>query len=591
MASIISSFLLSELYFFSSKGVDFPNYFLYVENFLYDDIQVTNNQGLFYYYLNAVTILLRESQLNSVNSVNFINSTIQLTNFLFYVIGTIGLFKILRNFNYKKQSIYLSLSIMHFLPKIIEMRVLLKPEILAFAFLPWIIIGLDQYFYNNKRKSLILSLFPLSILLTSKGSVAGMVAMFLLLKYFKKINKNNIKELLIILIVFISILLGIGYENYNYTKKSFFEVTTTENYDNVAELEFVYNLNFWDFYFSPELGSHNDSFIGITLLDTFGDYYKVNISSPDNYFSYYQTNLFKDKTVFDGFEYGLFLRQYVSLFLAIIFYILIFTYFSKNIKVSVFILSPIIGFTILLLNSLGFPDRNFDPTKGDTLKVSYYAFFIALSFVFLLCEFFKKHPYLLKVLPIFFLVCFLFLLGFPKTDYSSINENIDTKIELSIFCTPLTTIFENSSPSDCGDIVKKSCEYNLYSNYAQNIQPEQVPDGFTRVYREDTVLGEIVPNSELQRFIEEGGYSITPVLDKDELKYINTSETLTLIKNGELMDTNSVAQCKILFSQGYLPYNNIPVNSNGVPFINLFVGIFSLYSFYSISKTQKNLVN
>ena len=131
VVSIVSSFLLSELYFFSSKGVDFPNYFLYIESFLYDDIQVTNNQGLLYYYSNVVTILLRESQLNSVNSVNFINSTIQLTNFLFYVVGTIGLFKLLSKFNYKKQSIYLSLSLMHFLPKIIEMRVLLKPEILV----------------------------------------------------------------------------------------------------------------------------------------------------------------------------------------------------------------------------------------------------------------------------------------------------------------------------------------------------------------------------------------------------------------------------------------------------------------------------
>ena len=592
VVSIISSFLLSELYFFSSKGVDFPDYFLYVESFLYDDIQVSNNQGLFYYYSNVVTILLRESQLNSVNSVNFINSTIQLTNFLFYVIGTIGIFKLLSKFNYKKQSIYLSLSLMHFLPKIIEMRVLLKPEILVFAFLPWIVIGIDQFFYNNKRKSLIFSLFPLSILLTSKGSVAGMVTIFLLLKYFKNINKNNIKELLIVFIILISILLGVGYENYDYTDKNFFEVTTTENYDNVAELEFIYNLNFWDFYFSPELGSHNDSFLGITLLDTFGDYYKVNINSPDNYFSYYQMNLFKDKTVIDGFEYGLFLRQHVSLLLAIIFYIFIFIYFSKNIKISAFILSPIIGFTILLLNSLGFPDRNFDPTKGDTLKVSYYAFFIALSFVFLLCELFKKYPNLLKVLPVLFFVCFLFLLGFPKTDYSNINENIDTKIELSLFCKPLTMIFENSSSSDCDNIVKKSCEYNLYSNYAQNIQPEPVPDGFTRVYREDTVLGEIVPNSELQRFIEEGGYSVTPVLDKDELKYINNSETLKLIKNGILMDTNSVDECQNLLSQGYRPYNDVPSRSNRIPFVNLIVGIFSLYSFYSISKTQKiNLVD
>ena len=185
------------------------------------------------------------------------------------------------------------------------MRVLLKPEILVFTFLPWIVLGMDEYFYENKRKSLVLSLFPLSLLLTSKGSVSGMVIIFLLLKYLKKINKNNVKELLIIFFILLLVLLGVGFENYNYTDKNFFEVTTTPNYDNVAELGFIYNLNFWDFYFSPVLGSHNDSFIGITLLDTFGDYYKVNINSPDNYFSYYQLNLFEDKTIVDGFEYGL----------------------------------------------------------------------------------------------------------------------------------------------------------------------------------------------------------------------------------------------------------------------------------------------
>ena len=105
-----------------------------------------------------------------------------------------------------------------------------------------------------------------------------------------------------------------------------------------------------------------------------------------------------------------------------------------------------------------------------------------------------------------------------------------------------------------------------------------MPGGFTRVYREDTVLGEIVPNSELQRFIEEGGYSISLVLGKDELKYINNSETLKLINNGNLMDTNSVAQCKNLISQGYRPYNDIPTRSNKIPFVNLFALIVSIYS-------------
>lgn len=584
--SITSSFMLSELYFFSTKGVDFPNYFLYIENFLFENVEVINNQGQIYYYLNVLTILLKSSELNSINSINFFNSTIQFTNFIFYLIGTVGLFKLLSKYNYKKQTIYISLSLLHFVPKIIEMRVLLKPEILVFSFLPWIILGIDCYFEQNKKKPFVLSLFPLSLLLTSKGSVAGMVTIFLFLKYFKKINKNNIKELILIFSLFVLILIGIGYENFTQTNKNFFEVTTSENYQNVAKLNFIYNLNFWDLYFAPELGSHNNSFIGITLFDTFGDYYKVNINSSDNYFQYYHLDFFEGRTVGENFEYGLFLREHLSLLLSLIFYILLFFYYSKNKNVNIYFLSPIIGFTILLLNSLGFPDKNFDPLKGDTLKVSYYAFFIALSFVFLLCELFKKYPRLIMILPLLIFVCFLFLLGFPKSDYSNINDNIDSKIELSIFCKPLTMIFENSSPTDCENYLKKSCEYSLYSNYAQNIKPEIVPDGFTRVYREDTVLGEIVKNSELQRFIEEGGYSTVPVLGKDELKYINNSETLKLFKNENLIDTNSVAQCRNLFSQGYRPYNDIPTSSNKIPFVNLFALIVSIYSFIILARER-----
>ena len=108
----------------------------------------------------------------------------------------------------------------------------------------------------------------------------------------------------------------------------------------------------------------------------------------------------------------------------------------------------------MLLNALGFPDTNFDPNMGDTLKVSYYAFFIAVSFVFLLCEIFKKYPKLISIISIVLIICFMFLLGFPKTDYSSINENLDSKIELSVFCNPLSIVFSNTSPTDCQNVVK-----------------------------------------------------------------------------------------------------------------------------------------
>ncbi len=576
---LVFSFILSELYFFSSKGVDFPDYFKYIEYFLYEDIKPSNNHGLFFYYSNLITILLRSESLNSINEIVFLNSTIQITNFIFYVIGTIGLYRLLKEFNYKKESIYISLSLMHIIPKVIEMRVLLKPEILVFSFLPWIILGINNYFNLNDKKSLILSLFPLSLLITSKGSIAGMVIIFLLVNYIPKINKKNIKELIVFFLIFLIFCIGVGFENYNINELSFFEVSTTSNYDNVANIEFLYKINFWDLYFSPVLGSHNDSFLGITLLDTFGDYFAVNLKSKDNYFTYYQINPLEN-----------FSRYHLELILALVFYSSIFVSIKKDKKINIFLLSPFIGVGILLLNSFGVPDRNFDPTKGDTLKVSYYAFFLAISFVFLICDLIKNDKKYLKILSISLLVCLLFLLGFPKDNYQEINENLDTKVQISLLCRPLSLFVSSTSPSDCGDIVVKSCEYNLYSNAAQNTEEEEVPDGFTRVYREDTILGEIVPNEQLSNFIEEGGYSLTPVLGENELKYINETETLLLKKGDSLVKTSSVNNCKELISQGYRPTNNVSYDSRKLPITNTLYGIATLFFvYYTNKKSKENL--
>tara|TARA_B100001250_G_scaffold67363_1_gene53878 strand:+ start:156 stop:1895 length:1740 start_codon:yes stop_codon:yes gene_type:complete len=573
------SYVISELYFFSSKGVDFPDYFRYIEYFLYEDIKPSNNHGLLFYYSNLITILLRSESLNSVNEIVFLNSTIQVTNFIFYIIGTIGLYRLLKEFNYKKESIYVSLSIMHMIPKVIEMRVLLKPEILVFCFLPWIILGINNYFNLNDKKSLILSLFPLSLLITSKGSIAGMVIIFLFINYISKVSKKNIKELIIFFLLFIIFCIGVGFENYSINELSFFEVSTTSNYDNIASIDFLYKINFWDLYFSPVLGSHNDSFIGITLLDTFGDYFAVNLKSKDNYFTYYEINPFEN-----------FSRYHLELILALVFYSSIFASVKKDKKINIFLLSPLIGIGILLLNSFGFPDKNFDPTKGDTLKVSYYAFFLAISFVFLICDLLKNNEKYLKILSTLLLICLLFLLGFPKESYQEINENLDTKVQISLLCRPLSFFVSNTSPSDCGDIVVKSCEYNLYSNAAQNTEEEEVPDGFTRVYREDTILGEIVPNEQLSNFIEEGGYSLTPVLGKNELKYINETETLLLKKGDLLVKTSSVNDCKQLISQGYRPSNNISYDSRKLPITNTLYGIASLFFvYYTNKKSKENL--
>ncbi len=583
--SIFTSFVISEIYFFSAKGVDFPKYKIYLDYLNGSVIQTEQNQGLFYYLTNYLIILLKQSSLTSLNEELFLNTTIQTTNFMFYVCGTIGIYKLLKTYGYKSNVIYLSLSVLHFVPKVIEMRVLLKPEIIAFAFLPWLIISFDNYFKYEDKKYLYFSIFPLSLIATSKPSISGMVAFFLILKFRSKVNKDVLKNTFLIFLLFLFICLGLGFENYNANGNNFFGSFIEEGgvYDNVANIVFIFKVNQADFYYSPELDYHNDSLLGITLLDTFGDYYKVNLKSDDNYFIYNEINPWSESKDSNGFNYGKFSRNYLELLFAVVFYIAIIINYFKNKKIASFILSPLIGIFILLLNAYGIIGRNFDPLKGDTLKVSYYGFFIAISFIFLLCELNKKFPITGIICSLILFLSFLFLMGFPKNNYEMINNNLDEKIIVSNLCRPASLISKNINPSDCNDLIKITCEYNLFSHDARNILiTQEVEDGYTTVYRNDSPGGEIILIEEVDKFIE-AGYLLKP----QGVKYLNSENWLLLEKNGTIKKTIEFNDCLELISDGYEPINNLGLKLDIFPFINFLIGILSFCFPFILSRSLK----
>ena len=583
--SIVASFVLSEIYFFSAKGVDFPKYRIYLDYLNGSVIQTEQNQGLFYYLTNYLIILLKQSSLTSLNEDLFLNNTIQTTNFLFYVCGTIGIFKLLKTYGYKSNVIYVSLSVLHFVPKVIEMRVLLKPEIIAFAFLPWIIISFEKYFKYEDKKYLYFSIFPLSLIATSKPSIAGMIAFFLILKFRKKINKDVLKNTFLVLLLFLFICLGLGFENYNANGNNFFGSFIEDGgaYDNVANIVFMFKINQGDLYYSPELDYHNDSLLGITLLDTFGDYYKVNLKSDDNYFIYNEINPWSESKDSNGFNYGKFSRNYIELLFAVVFYIAIIINYFKNKKIASFILSPLIGIFILLLNAYGIIGRNFDPLKGDTLKVSYYGFFIAISFIFLLCELNKKFPITGIISSLILFLSFLFLMGFPKNNYEMINSNLDEKIIVSNLCRPASLISKNINPSDCNDLMKITCGYNLFSHDARNILiTQEVEDGYTTVYRNDSPGGEIILIEEIDKFIE-AGYLLKP----QGVKYLNSENWLLLEKNGTIKKTIEFNDCSELISDGYKPINDLGLKLDIFPFVNFLIGILSFCFPFVLSRSLK----
>ena len=70
----------------------------------------------------------------------------------------------------------------------------MKPEIIAFSMIPWVLLFLEKYKKDKNIYFLLSCIPPVLILSTSKGSIAAMLLIVLLLNYsqeIKSIDKNR----------------------------------------------------------------------------------------------------------------------------------------------------------------------------------------------------------------------------------------------------------------------------------------------------------------------------------------------------------------------------------------------------------------
>ncbi len=591
LISLLSSYILTDLYFFSNRSIDFEKYKVYIEIFK-GNVEYTNlNQGIFYYFSNFLIMQFKNNNLSSFNYDLFISNTIQTTNFIFYIVGLIGLYRLLRIYEFSKTSILISFSILHFIPKIIEMRVTFKPENIGFSLLPYVLIAFEKFFKEQDIKILLLAMLPLSIILTSKPSISAMVVILITFKFFKKISVSNFKMLLICFIFLLILLFGLTYENYQYNNSILTDKTITNEsvYYNSADLGFIKTINKFDFYYFPIIGYHNNSAIGITLLDTFGDYYKVGLSSDNHYFHYYQKNPFQDLRDENNFNYGIFAREYSSLLLALIFFFLIFFTVIKDKNLFPYVASPLFGIFVLLISAFGIVGKNFNPMVGDTLKPFYYSFLISLSFVFILCFLYKINKLFFGLIALIFMLSSFFIYGFPKSNYEIINNNLEDKILISDLCIFESALSDNLNTEDCQNKEKLYCEFNEFSDEARRIFIEDTPDGYIRVFRSDSNGGEVIPIEKVDEFVNEGGYSLEPNMSINR-KDILSKNKINLIYEDSLLNVDDYEECLELVGKGYKPNNEISLNTDKIPFINFLTGIISiLISFLYIRKIDKSI--
>lgn len=483
LSTLIATFSFGNIFFLSTQSPDFIRYRNYLDYFILTNENLALEQGLMYFLIISLFVRLRINEYgnliqNEITNIgeqtNFsyyslsrieqsYNLGIQEGNFVLYLIGLIGLYNFFKYLNFNKNTIFYSLSILNCFPVLFELRLTLKPEIFAFALLPWVLFFIEIYKKRKDFLSLTASILFFSILVSSKASIALMAALFIFVNYYKfifSIKKRILFATAILFTVFTSMLM---YENYKVTSMNLLTRADINleygqiEYDNKANVSFLYNLNFSELLRKPTRDSHANSFLGITLLDTFDDYFnlywnkdyilmnidrKEFIQSGNNGFYFDSINdvLFLPSYLKFNLNY---FRKYIGIFLTTLLYALIFYLLKKEKKFKKLLTGPFIGMFVLLLSSFGIPENNFDPNVGDTVKVFYYGFLISISLSYLLVTIFEKNSKFVKFYILIFTVIFFFITGFPKANNTYLDYSIAKTNSQTVLC-PVNNIFLNN---------------------------------------------------------------------------------------------------------------------------------------------------
>lgn len=465
---LLSLFFVKEmnfLFYNTSDSPDFSRYFRYLEYNVGIIDYTDSEQGFAYYDIQSIYFYLKNYDLTSINFFVYLGKSIQEVNFIFFLIGSAGIAKLLSQFKYNRVQILVALIFINFMPMSIAQRIVFKPEILAFAIFPWVLVLLEKYFEKSDYWYLFTAGLLSLILFSQKGSIFAMTIFVLVIYYFVKFlrqkDKKNIFLTLFPLLIFFVLLFQ---ENNQLNQKNIFDIESIAQreaqYDNKGSLSLIYKVNPKTLIYLPFKDRHNFSAIHITLLDSFGDYFDLYWDDDSqNYFKGRRDFVIysvsekmqppkfnlqsKQITIFvQEVTDNSYLRKTTSLFISLFFYFLLIKHFFRvNKSRKKFFILPFIGFIILTTHIItGFPENNFDPNIADTLKPLYYSFLIVIGMSFLIAEI-SSNKIKANIVLIVFIPLFMFIYGFPKNYTDNLNIEINELNSYSILCTMNTSYF------------------------------------------------------------------------------------------------------------------------------------------------------
>ena len=538
-SSLFLTYVFGELFYNSIDGTDFYRYFQYIEYFNGTKNSPTREQGLLYFWYISNFIEMSQNYYLPDKWEFIYSSAIQLGNFILYVIGLIGFYFWLVGKNISKNLIFLSFTVLNFFPPLFGGRLIMKPEILAFCLLPWILFGIENYLkYKNKYSLYFVSLL-ISVLLTSKGTIALLVGIAISYLYFEDLKKINFKDLYFPISICLTLSTLMFFENSNINQTNIFTHKELEQYLFRAPISFLYTINLSELFKNPFRNTHANSLIGITLIDLFGDYF-------NRYWDHNRSIFSQNRIVF--FEFLPHPRRNISLLFST-FFIAFSLFFSKSIDTKKYKKLYIIGFVTLALTSLGLFGLHFNPQKGDTVKTHYYFFLLSISFLFIIIDFLKDKIYTVQLLVISIIIsASLFIFGFPKNYNIELQSQIAEKITTTVSCKVSKSYFGQYLAEEPNCLTREIATCGFFKNYNK---AEEHPDGYL-IFQNDDFFSPL-------NLTDRSGYSVT---------------------------VNGYAECLNYVEGGYFRKLNI-FNEDRTPFINNLVMIFSLVSIFGLSIQPK----
>jgi len=524
MLNIFGVFQVSNFFYLITES---PDYF-HLSNYLkygFGEIESTNRDlGLAYFNLTNIFISFQSNFLTFTNMNHLIHNGVLALNTSLYCLGLLGLYKYLINNKLKKNDILWSFCVVTFFPQTINMINTMKPEVFAFSLITWVLYFVDCYLKTEKTFYLFYSLLPLSLILTSKSSILflslGLFTILFFKNFYKFFKLNNLYYFLLLFFL-IGLLLIENYKVNNFSIFQHVSSSTDGAYENIANIEILYNINLNYLITLPFSNFHSDSLIGIVLLDTFGDYF--------NFWAYNDESLFVvNKMIIEPFWFITHYSQFISIIFTTLFYYFLFKFTKRYKNFSHVLLAPIFAIILLTINSFGFPIKNYNPITSDTFKTHYYSFLLVISFCVVILILFKNNPKLRPIVLILIMVSSGYLYGFPKVAGAEYDEYLESKNSVTLFCSLNSVIVDGFERSKCSNFTYQVCSISKIIN---NTQSTQVSENISLNY--STFLPEVLEKNGIFKVVnsredciksvKEGYKPSQPFQGKLKLNYINLS--------------------------------------------------------------------